>query len=101
MKVVDIYFMINDEDIEDELYRQEREERKKKNRYQARLENENSAKMKAMKEYLFGEHVTEVPMMSLERFHDVPLPSSSSQPFRENRDLTLAVSGCRVYQYFV
>ena len=88
MKLVDMYGLVQEDEEKDEQKRQKHYE---KMRRQVRLDNEKGAKLKAMKEYLFGQYVTEVPMVALERFNDVPLPSSSSQPFHKQRGLTLAV----------
>ena len=102
MKLLDIYgYVQEDDDLQEEQGQQKRREQYEKVRGEVRLQNENEVKMKAMKEYLFGQYVTVVPMVSLERYHDAPLPSSSSQPYQKERGLTLAVRQYRFILYYL
>ena len=46
-----------------------------------RIENEDFIKEKDMNEFLFGDFVSEVPLVKVDRLLDNPLPSSYAAPY--------------------
>lgn len=49
---------------------------------QTRIELEEKAKLRAMKEYMFGKYVVRVPILKEDRYRDVPLPESWATPYQ-------------------
>ncbi|CAB9497692.1 Multiple C2 and transmembrane domain-containing protein 1 [Seminavis robusta] len=58
---------------------------------QARIDNERAIKLKDIKKELYGKFVTWVPVLSFERFPDVPLHSSSAQPYTPPENQSRAI----------
>jgi len=96
MKLVDIYYVSLIEPETDE----QRERRKKAEKLaqklqhsekvvQARIARENTAKLKSMKEYMFGKYALRVPVLKQDRYQDIPLAESFATPYRE-KDFSLA-----------
>lgn len=46
----------------------------------ARIQREDAAKMKAVKQELYGKFITRVPVLRMERFPDFPLHTSTAKP---------------------
>jgi hypothetical protein len=96
MKLVDIFYYRKLEQLTDEEL-EEQYEQSKKNMAEAyklivkraRINKENVKKIKAMKTYLFGKFISEVPILKTERFRDTPLPESTATPHRPKK-LTVA-----------
>jgi hypothetical protein len=89
MKLVDVYYIRNIKPLsEDEqlkklnLLQEKRRTATRAAAAEARIKREEVAKMKDMKKYLFGKFVVRVPVLKEDRFRDLPLPQSSSCPYR-------------------
>lgn len=87
MKLVDIYITKSDQRSKgDELKAEDADRlgRKKlmeKTIQEARIRNELAFKLRAFKQYFFGKFLTKVPILKVDRFIDIPLPSSSARPY--------------------
>lgn len=90
MKLVDIFYVSLIEPETDE----QRERRKNAEKLaqklthtetilQARIIRENTAKLKAMKRYMFGKHALRVPVLKQDRYQDIPLAESFAVPYKE------------------
>lgn len=54
----------------------------------ARVRREETAKLLEIKKLLYGRYVTQVPVLRMERFPDIPLHSSAAQPYKAPSHLT-------------
>ncbi len=90
MKLVDIFYVSLIEPETDE----QRERRKNAEKLaqklthtetviQARITRENTAKLKSMKQYMFGKYALRIPILKQDRYQDVPLAESFATPYRE------------------
>jgi hypothetical protein len=55
----------------------------------ARIDRENNAKLKSMKQYMFGKFALRIPILKQDRFADIPLAESFATPYQE-KDFSLA-----------
>lgn len=90
MKLVDIYYvsLIEPETEEQRQRRQKAEKLAEKLSHNdavigARIQRENTAKLKAMKQYMFGKYALRVPVLKQDRYADIPLAESFATPYRE------------------
>ena len=90
MKLVDIYYvsLIAPETEEEREHRKRQEKLAQKLQNteiakQAQIKRENTAKLKSMKEYLFGKLSIRVPILKQDRYQDIPLAESFATPYRE------------------
>lgn len=88
MKLVDIFYVSKIRELSDEeLAAQKRTleiARRKKMQAavtEARINRENTEKLKAMKKIMFGKFVTKVPVLKQDRHRDIPLPESLAVPY--------------------
>eukprot|EP00535_Pseudo-nitzschia_heimii_P007256 CAMPEP_0197177648 /NCGR_PEP_ID=MMETSP1423-20130617/3180_1 /TAXON_ID=476441 /ORGANISM="Pseudo-nitzschia heimii, Strain UNC1101" /LENGTH=1215 /DNA_ID=CAMNT_0042627229 /DNA_START=106 /DNA_END=3753 /DNA_ORIENTATION=- len=96
MKLVDKYYysLLKPETEEQRQLRMQAEKLKAKLTHSEtvtniRIQRENTAKLKAMKEYMFGKYALRIPILKQDRFPDLPLAESFATPYRE-KDLSLA-----------
>lgn len=87
MKLLDVYLAkANQRSKDDELKAEEadrlgRKKQMEKTIEEARIRNELAFKLRAFKQYFFGKFLTKVPILKVDRFIDLPLPSSSARPY--------------------
>lgn len=94
MKLVDIIFF-SSSSTDDTLKEAEAEaaDRAGRRKYmeklitEARVKNENAAKLRDMKQYFFGKYLTRVPIFKTDRYVDRPLPSSSARKVEAKHDI--------------
>lgn len=96
MKLVDVFYVstLKPEAEEERIEREKREQQERtlaasQAISEARQVRENAAKIKDMKQLLFGKFAMKVPILKTDRFHDIPLAQSSATPY-EHKALTLA-----------
>jgi len=53
--------------------------------FQARVQNENARKYRDFKMYFFGKFLVRVPIFRVDRYLDLPLPSSSATPIEQKQ----------------
>lgn len=95
MKLVDIIFFSTSSTDDDTLKEAEAEaaDRAGRRKYmeklltEARIKNENSTKLRDMKQYFFGKYLTRVPIFKADRYVDRPLPSSSARKIEAKGDI--------------
>mmetsp|Transcript_45291 Transcript_45291/g.54934 ORF Transcript_45291/g.54934 Transcript_45291/m.54934 type:complete len:584 (+) Transcript_45291:1572-3323(+) len=92
MKLIDIFYYRKLEQLTDEELQAQIEQNKNRQAEayrliakQARIDKENAKKVKAMKKYLFGRFISEVPILKTDRFRDTPLPDSTATPHRPRK----------------
>lgn len=85
MKVADIYYFskLKEETDEQKMERMnqlqlERQKRLDKQKLDAQIVREKTAKLKDFKKYMFGDYICRVNILKKDRYYDVPLPSSSA-----------------------
>jgi hypothetical protein len=105
MKLVDIYWYsklaeLSEEEQKEQIRQALTVQLKTAQAYaaNARLERENAAKLKEIKKALYGQFVTRVPVLSAQRFADIPLHSSTATPYKPPENLTRAIPD-RVRKY--
>lgn len=88
MKLVDVFYVSKikplSEDEEAEKQRQAEMLRRLKRKdkvKEARIQKEDTTKLKAMKKIMFGKFVTRVPVIKQDRHQDFPLAESSATPY--------------------
>ena len=98
MKLVDIYVvspMVNMSKsmilVKEEQSNTKRMEKLEDRATQARILREDAKKLKDMTQFIFGDYITRVPVLKMNRYRDTPLSSSSAKPL-EGHHLTMAVS---------
>ena len=86
MKIADIYYFSHLKEETDEQKKErmnqlqlERQKRLDKQKLDAQVGREKSAKLRDFKQYMFGEHICSVNILKKDRYYDVPLPSSSAE----------------------
>jgi hypothetical protein len=96
MKLVDIFYVSTlKPETEDEIARRKMQERLKRRLLtteaaeRARIIREDAAKMKVMKQFMFGKFGMHIPLLKEDRYVDRPLPQSSAMPHK-TKALTLA-----------
>jgi hypothetical protein len=96
MKLVDVFYVskLKPETEEERILREEKERQDRRlltsqAAHEARQVRENAAKMRDMKQFMFGKFAMKVPILKQDRYCDVPLPESSAAPY-EQKALTLA-----------
>lgn len=96
MKFVDVFYVskLKPETDEERIQREERERQERrmltsKAAHEARQVRENAAKMRDMKQFMFGKFAMKVPILKQDRYNDTPLPQSSATPY-EQKALSLA-----------
>jgi hypothetical protein len=92
MKLVDRFYVSKIQPPTDEEIETHRQKEREKRQYstsaaitEARIKQENAAKMEAMKKFIFGKYITRVPILKEDRYRDVPLPESTAVPFTASR----------------
>lgn len=88
LKLVDMFYFSKMDDLTPE---QRREQMKKDFAAEletargyasiARIQREDAAKLKAVKQELYGKFITRVPVLRMERFPDFPLHNSTAKPY--------------------
>jgi hypothetical protein len=90
MKLIDVYIAKADQRSKDDELKAEEADRlgrkklMEKTIQEARIRNELAFKLRAFKQYFFGKFLTKVPILKVDRFIDVPLPSSSARPYAKD-----------------
>ena len=64
----------------------------------ARIQKEDAVKLRDLKQILYGNFMTKIPLFSTERFHDIPMHSSVATPYKKSeenatRDLPKRIDG--------
>lgn len=77
-----------DEDEADAINRMKRQMERTEALTEARIKNEKARKYRDFKMYFFGKFLTKVPINRVDRFLDLPLPSSTATPI-DNKKLSL------------
>ena len=88
MKLADVFYFSRIKP-ETEEQKKERESRYKLHRrkkladqiLEAQIAREKASKLKDFKQYMFGEFVSRVNILKLDRYYDIPLPASSASKY--------------------
>ena len=96
MKLLDIfYFQLIESETEEQRQLREKSQQlaqklvRNESVVKARIERENTAKLKSLKQYMFGKFALRIPILKQDRYADIPLAESFATPYRE-KDFSLA-----------
>ena len=88
MKLVDIFYFskMTRETEEQKLERESLSKLSRKKQIECQMievqiTKEKASKLKDFKQYMFGDFVSKVNILKLDRYHDIPLPASSATPY--------------------
>ena len=91
MKLVDVFYISKlkpltkaELNAQEAQTRQERKDRTADAALRAKITREDTTKLKAMRKHMFGKFIFKVPILKVDRFRDIPLPSSSATPYIES-----------------
>lgn len=71
----------------DSIKKMERKIKSNETLARARIQNELARKYRDFKMFIFGKYLTRVPILCVDRYLDLPLPSSSANPY-EKKEMT-------------
>ena len=96
MKLADIYYFSMDKEENDTQKRKrtkklllEKQKWLDKQKHDALIAREKTAKLRDFKQYLFGRHICKVNILKKDRYYDIPLPSSSATQY-DPKSMSLA-----------
>ena len=92
MKLVDVMYVskLKPPSEEEEAAKKEKDRIKRREQLSSkakenRIIREDTAKMRAMKKYMFGKFITRVPILKEDRHRDFPLPESTAVPYKRKQ----------------